>query len=143
MTRNLSPILLESRGLTQALRRLISDFVKTTGTRAALCIQNIDSFFTDDNRTSVYRIVQECLSNIGKHSGAKNVSLLIKKQNGKVSLAINDDGKGFDVGPALGKGLGLTIISERARMLNGTAFIRSQKGKGTEIHIDIFSEAAE
>lgn len=103
---------------------------------------DIDALIPRDSYTSVYRIVQEALTNIGKHSQAGNVSLTVREDTGLVRFSIEDDGKGFDAIAAVTndleeKGLGLATMKGRARMLGGTLLIRAKEGKGTRISLSI------
>ena len=87
-------------------------------------------------------MIQESLTNVGKHSGAKNVSVSVERQNGNIVIAVEDDGKGFAAEPVsandpLEKGMGLTTMSERARMLGGAFYLWSQEGKGTQLMFTI------
>jgi signal transduction histidine kinase len=83
----------------------------------------------ENQKLSLFRIVQEQLNNIIKHSGAKNVSVKLFSKTDEFVLEINDDGKGFD--PAcLRKGIGILNIKNRAELFNGTAEILSQPGNG-------------
>jgi len=86
----------------------------------------------------VYRIVQECLTNVAKHAQATHVSVTIRKQDDLFFFRVEDNGKGFDVKEVLGKdprtkGLGLAAMYERTRMLKGSLDIWSQEGAGTKI----------
>lgn len=136
--RRLSPAMLEDLGLTAALRRLFEDFNKHFDGAVALEIADIDHLFSEDARIMIYRILQEALTNLGKHARARNVCVTVRKKEDRVSFHIVDDGKGFNLplysmrDPAL-KGLGLATMEERVRMLGGLLEMRSQKGKGTQI----------
>jgi signal transduction histidine kinase len=105
-------------------------------------IDDMDRLFPQDAEIIIYRILQEALTNIGKHAQAKNVSVVIKKHDDRVSFSAEDDGIGFDVPRSATvnpdeKGLGLTIMDERARMLKGSLEVWSEEGKGTRISFHI------
>ena len=122
---DLSPSILEDLGLTAALRWLIDNFIKNDSVRVSQDITDIDNLFPQDRQIIIYRILQEALTNIGKHAHAKNVSVATQKYDGRVSFCIHDDGRGFDLAQAAMKkpperGLGLAIMDERARMLGGS-----------------------
>ena len=99
---------------------------------------DLDTVFSEANQITVYRIVQESLTNIAKHAQATHVSISIREQDGHVWFRIEDDGKGFDVKKCLDKsatekGLGLAAMYERVRMLGGSLDIWSQETAGTKI----------
>ena len=142
LSRDLTPSILEDAGLSAAIRRLISNFNKNNNINMTLDITDIDDLFSQDAQIIIYRILQEALTNIGKHAKAKNVSMAIKKHDDRVSFSIEDDGIGFDVPRAAmvnpdERGLGLTIMDERARMLGGSLELWSEEGKGTRISFHI------
>jgi len=90
----------------------------------------------NDTKINIYRIVQESLQNINKYANAKNVSVNLIKDAENVHLTILDDGVGFDVDKK-SKGIGLQNIASRVTSCQGTFDIKSKKGKGTSITIDI------
>ena len=92
----------------------------------------------DSLKTVIYRIMQEALNNIAKHSGADLVHLSLRKTDDKIELAIRDNGMGFDIEENLSversmRGLGLTSMRERAELSGGSFTVESIKGKGTTI----------
>ena len=138
LSRDLSPSILEDLGLSAAIRWLVEASTKNYNIKSSLDMTEVDGLFSHEGRITVYRIVQECLTNIAKHAQAAHVSIAISKQDGAVLFSMEDDGKGFDVKEAFGrdptkKGLGLSAMYERARILGGTLDIWSEKGTGTRI----------
>lgn len=94
--------------------------------------------FPREGQTLIYRIFQEAFTNIGKHAQANNVSVKINKGEKRVFFLVKDDGIGFDVEEqdALDhteKGMGLSAMDERVRMLGGQLEVSSQKNQGTTI----------
>jgi signal transduction histidine kinase len=86
----------------------------------------------------IFRVAQESLQNIAKHSNAKNVSVALGFENGTVVLTIGDDGVGFDLRAVKGrKGLGLIGMDERARLVKGKLTITAQPAHGTQITLEI------
>jgi signal transduction histidine kinase len=86
----------------------------------------------------IFRVAQESLQNIAKHSNAKNVSVALGLENGAVVLTIGDDGVGFDLRAVKGrKGLGLIGMDERARLVKGKLTITAQPAHGTQITLEI------
>src|SRR5579864_1966665 len=87
---------------------------------------------------SLFRVLQEALHNATKHSGVKQIEVQLREDSGEIHLIIRDSGKGFDVEAALqGKGLGLTSMRERVRLVNGTISIESKPMGGTSIHVRV------
>ncbi len=135
---DLTPSILEDAGLSAAIRSLMANSNNTYHANTTLGDVDIDHLFSESAQIIIYRILQEALTNIGRHAQAKNVSVMIKKHGDKVSFSIEDDGIGFYALRAAmvnpdERGLGLAIMEERARMLGGSLEIWSEKGKGTRI----------
>lgn len=142
LSQNLSPSVVEDFGITIILRRLVDEFNERYQINVSLQIDDIDDLFLQDSKIIIYRILQEALSNVGRHAQAKNVSIVIKKGDEEVFFHINDDGKGFDMKHAFRKeaaekGWGLALMDERIRMLGGTLDVSSQEGKGTRITLTV------
>src|SRR5262249_18506049 len=86
----------------------------------------------------LFRVLQEAMHNAVKHSGVKHIEVQMTERSDEVHLIITDSGRGFDVEAALhGKGLGLTSMRERVRLVNGTIAIESKPLGGTRIHLQI------
>jgi signal transduction histidine kinase len=135
--RELRPAMLDQLGLIPALRTYIDGLPKRRGRKirftASACVEVLDS----DKRTVLYRVAQEALVNVAKHSKARNVSVTLRLTRAGVCLEIADDGQAFDVkmlssAPSI-RGLGLTGMRERVEMVDGVFSIRSTPGKGTTI----------
>jgi len=142
LSQDLSPSVLEDLGLTAALRWAISNFTKNGDVQITHDIMNIDQLLPVDSQIMLYRILQETLTNIAKHSGAAHVTVAIREQDGSINYSAEDDGKGFDGIPSATKrttpmGLGLKAMNERVRMLGGKLNVWSQEGKGTRITFSI------
>ena len=91
----------------------------------------------DIGRT-LFRLLQEALHNGSKHSGTKRMEVELCQKSGKIHLIVRDSGRGFEVKKALqGKGLGLTSMRERVRLVNGTITIDSKPMAGTTIHVRV------
>jgi len=89
-------------------------------------------------KTTIFRVSQEALNNIAKHSKATNVTLLLQRANGMLELTIQDNGQGFNMEDVLsrgssGNGLGLTSMRERVELSDGSFSIESRIGEGTII----------
>jgi PAS domain S-box-containing protein len=138
LSRDLSPNILEDLGLSAAIRWLVEKSCKHSNLKSTLEMTELEGLFTRERQITVYRIVQECLTNIAKHAQASHVSVTVTKQDDLFFFRVEDNGKGFDVDEVLGKdprtkGLGLAAMYERTRMLKGSLDIWSQKGAGTLI----------
>lgn len=148
LSADLSPIILEKLGLTSTIRLLVSNFAKAHDTVEMACnIMDIDHLFAKDAGIIIYRILQEALTNVAKHAEAEHVLVAVEEDEDRVTLVVEDDGKGFDTDRlALGKGdergLGLAMMGERARMLKGFLDLQSNKGKGTCLTLNIPVEKA-
>jgi PAS domain S-box-containing protein len=148
LSRDLSPSIIEDLGLSAAIQWLISDFTKHNNIKTSMDIEDINDFFSLEKQIVIYRIFQEILTNIGKHSQAERLSTCIKRKESIVSFVAEDNGKGFDMTEVLAKhsnekGMGLAAMQERALMLGSPLDILSSKGKGTKISFTIPIEAGE
>ncbi len=143
LSQDLSPFLLEDLGLPAAIKHLLGNIRDYAGLKVTSAgFDEIDGLFSPEAQITIYRILQECLTNIIKHAQAARVSVKIHRRDGEVSFIIRDDGQGFDLrqarSPRAGnKGIGLTAMQERVRLIQGTLNLRSQKGKGTGITFTI------
>jgi len=87
---------------------------------------------------SLFRVIQEALHNAQKHSGVKRIELQLREDSGEIHLVVSDLGRGFDLETAMqGRGLGLTSMGERVRLMNGTISIESKPMCGTTIHVRV------
>jgi signal transduction histidine kinase len=105
-------------------------------------VDDIDGLFSKESEINIYRIVQESVNNIMKHSGATQARVIVKRIDSEVMLEIRDNGKGLDsvIGielPHERSGLGLLGIRERVKLLAGTFSIHSVPARGTKIIISI------
>jgi signal transduction histidine kinase len=102
-------------------------------------LANLDGLFVLSTQTAIYRIVQEALTNIGKHAKPKNVFLGIKREKQAVSFTIKDDGIGFERHKVVTekKTLGLLAMEERVKILGGAFELWSQENRGTKISFTI------
>ena len=100
-------------------------------------IDDIKSVLNANQEVNVFRIIQECLSNIIKHAKAESAKVSLIKNNDSIFISIKDNGVGFDFSEKYNdfKSLGLKTIKERVRFLNGTLKIDSDTGQGTTFTI--------
>jgi PAS domain S-box-containing protein len=137
---DLSPGDLEDLGLTTALHSLVDDFSQLQKhIRWTIKLSNLDGLFALSTQTAIYRIVQEALTNIGKHAKPKNVFLGIKREKQAVLFTIKDDGIGFERHKVVieKKTLGLLAMEERVKILGGAFELWSQENRGTKISFTI------
>lgn len=141
ISRNLRPSELDDLGLAAAVRSLCSEFSERTGIKVDLAIVRLPQSIPDDIELNLYRIIQEALGNIEKHSGAARVALRLAREGSVLRVSIGDNGRGFDPAMPSGKkskpsGMGLVDMRERAGLLGGNCRIHSAPGSGTEILIE-------
>src|SRR5206468_7039869 len=118
-----------------------SEASENTSILFASRVEDIDGLFDKDAEIHIYRIVQEAVTNVVKHSAATEAAVVIKKRAGVVSLSIRDNGRGFDpsknAAQSNGLGYGLSGIAERARILGATPTIDSRPGGGTNLTVEV------
>jgi signal transduction histidine kinase len=138
ISRGLHPSNLERLGLTTAINALVYDINANTDLFFTENIENVDNLLSKEYELHLYRIIQESLSNIVKHSEAKAVKLNIQKEDSKLTVSINDNGKGFDIASKKKSvSLGIKTLFERARIINAYIDLQSNIGKGTKLTISI------
>jgi PAS domain S-box-containing protein len=142
ISRDLSPTILRSYGLTASIRKLAEDVIKHDDLEVTLELDVIDHLLSQEAEVNLYRILQEALTNVRKHARATHVSIAVTKMDGSISVRIADDGRGFDPPNHAGadsepRGLGLAIIEERSRMIRAPIVIKSTIGAGTEILLHV------
>ncbi len=140
---DLRPISLDEVGLIPTIERMAADM--SYEKNIAIEIKKISDYpiFNSLNKLIVYRIVQESLNNIIKHSGAKNVVIRMDVRKDSINGSVSDDGKGFDTDSfmeAKDKSFGLSSMKERAEIAHGSITIKSVVGKGTKIMFSIPNE---
>jgi signal transduction histidine kinase len=137
---NLRPHLLDRLGLTKAISSMLNKTADNLHFKMFLQIDDIDDLFENEAELSIYRIIQESLNNIIKHSEATEIRVMIERKEESVRIKIEDNGKGFNVNSPKQNGFGLLGISERVRMLGGTLSIKSEIDSGTITEIEIWTK---
>jgi signal transduction histidine kinase len=137
----LSPAVLEQLGLGAAMRQLVNRFRRVHPCRVRLQLSRLGGL-PQQTETIVYRLVQECFNNIGKHSSATHVNISLTSADGKLKLTVEDNGVGFKVDEALARrdSFGLSGMRERVALLGGKFRVESQPNgtrKGTRIRIEL------
>jgi PAS domain S-box-containing protein len=138
LAHNLHPPHIEQVGLTESLQGLIVEVSQASPVRFERRLENVDDLFKGAAATHFFRIVQEALNNLVKHSQATEAIVTLERDVHLVRLRIADDGVGFDGAAAdQQRGLGLTSMRERVRMLGGTFQLESQPGLGTRLIVEV------
>jgi signal transduction histidine kinase len=134
----LHPPLLKYSGICAALKTLCQEFGRTQGINIEVVVPSETPALPDDVGLCIFRISQECLQNIAKHSGAQTASVVLERTAKQIRLKVSDTGRGFDEFEATQKGgLGLLSIEERAMCIRGRLEVNSAPGAGTEICVTI------
>jgi len=136
ISQDLHPYQLDHLGLTGALNALIEGVGNAGGIAFEKKFDMVDDIFPPHMAANLYRIVQEGVNNILKHSHAKHARITLERDLHEIRLFMEDGGRGFNPGE-LRKGMGLKNMTERARMLGGRLKLDSAPGKGVRIEIII------
>ncbi|HET7731029.1 MAG TPA: PAS domain S-box protein [Usitatibacter sp.] len=135
---DLRPLMLDDLGLTAAAEWLAHNFSSRTGIPCELVIGEGDLDLPDPHATAVFRVLQECLTNVAKHADATQVEATLERTPSEVILTVSDNGRGFSVEDPRNPGsYGLVGLKERAYLLGGTVSIDSQPGRGTRVEMRI------
>jgi signal transduction histidine kinase/ligand-binding sensor domain-containing protein len=142
---NLRPYHLDEIGLSQSLEELIERATNAYPIRFASDIDNIDDLLPKEAAINLYRIVQESLNNIVKHSGASEAKLLVRRNSREIEVVVEDNGRGFSdtTGTSRKPGFGLTGLAERARILGGTLSINSLPDRGTTVRLNLRAQGTD
>lgn len=120
---------------TAVLEKQVEEFIRCTGIRCLLRMSCDESCFTEEQATAIYRIVQECFTNIMRHSKAKQVDINLSRQQDSCCLEVCDDGVGFELNSNRKKTFGLIGMRERVLALGGDFKISSEPGQGTRLSV--------
>jgi signal transduction histidine kinase len=133
----LRPSALDDLGLVPALERLSQTFQESSSAQVDVEAQLGEERLPPTVETTLYRIVQESLTNVSKHAGAKRISVTLTRKNGSVVAIIEDDGKGFDPGAVGPDSFGLVGMRERLALVGGKLRIEAAAGTGTTIAAEV------
>jgi signal transduction histidine kinase len=137
-SRELHPAILERLGLIPALRRFCDEFTVRRKIVAHFSAGGEEAALDQEVALVMFRIGQECLMNISKHSGAESCDVTLRFNHDRVTLEIHDSGAGFDPQEQKGStGLGLQSMRERLRSVSGSLRIHSAPGRGTRVHAEV------
>lgn len=135
---NLHPYEVEKLGLTKAIKSIIDRVSKSSEIEFTIEEDFIDKVFSEENEIHLYRIIQEAINNIIKHSSATKSEIKIIRNDDRITITISDNGKGFSKRYALRKNsMGLSGITERVKLLRGNLEIESESGIGTVLKISL------
>ena len=130
----LHPSSLEHLGLEAAIQDHTHELAQRTAVAVRYVSRNVPKAIPIEMATCLYRVTQESLQNVFKHAEASTVVVRLLGTSNGVGVCIYDDGKGFEEQEASGLGLGLLSMEERVRLAEGTFYIRTRPGGGTEVH---------
>ena len=133
----LRPSALDDFGLVPAVERLTETFREQSGLQVDLESQLGDERLANEVETTVYRVIQEALTNIVKHADADRVSILLQRKNGAVVAVVEDDGSGFDTRSTREDALGLAGMRERVSLAGGRLQVESAPGSGTTLVAEV------
>lgn len=136
LARQLRPTALDDHGVVPAIQDQVRRFQAQHGVEARLDVSGAIDQIGDDQQLVLYRVTQEALNNVARHAGASQVVVTLARHDGRVSLAVTDDGSGFDPGAARG-GLGLDGMAERARLVGGELTVRAGPRGGTRVELEV------
>ncbi len=138
LIRELRPTLLDTLGLPAAVHNLAENHLASKGISVSTEFEGMDRRLPPETELSLFRIAQEAIGNIVRHSEAKNATIKLECDADKCVLRVEDDGKGFDVSEITsidegGRGAGLFGMKERVTMVGGSCSCQSQPGQGTKV----------
>lgn len=143
LTLELRPPALDHLGLHGAITSLAQEFSAASGLRIDVHLPGVEEHrFSDAIETTIYRVVQEALTNIWKHAGASTASVIVERHGDALRTIIEDNGHGFDSEGALdgmaprGR-FGLLGMRERLTMVHGSLHLESQAGSGTTVYVQV------
>jgi signal transduction histidine kinase len=142
LAHRLHPVTLGLMGLVPALRSLPNDFMGVNVMVTFSVDEASAAAIPADVTLALFRITQEAVQNAAKHSGAREIVVHLRANSEGIVLAVTDDGSGFDVEAALGRGLGLIGMRERVDSIGATLTIRSLTGQGTRLEVSLPAVAA-
>ena len=138
VTRDLRPGALDELGLGPSLEALVSRFRDSTGLDAECRLAAPLPTLDGDAETTIFRFVQEALTNVARHARAKRADVIVEQEGSALRASVADDGVGFEPARAVdGSRLGLVGMIERARLHDGQLVIDSARGKGTRVTLQL------
>jgi NarL family two-component system sensor histidine kinase LiaS len=129
----LRPATMEGRDFNEVVRTYAAEWAHSSGIGVQFDIQEVEEIPLETEE-ALYRIMQEALANVARHSGAKQALIEVHQHDGEIQLSVRDDGSGFDE-ESSSSGMGLSSMQERAEAMGGFTRITSQTGAGTEVRV--------
>jgi signal transduction histidine kinase len=137
---NLRPPQLERLGLTSTIKEMVQHVSNSSDIEFIAEIDNIDGLLSKESEINLFRVVQECVNNVLKHSAATKSWVSIKRTGNGARITCKDNGKGFDPeSRSFRSGMGLSSVAERVRMIGGKYTVESALRKGATIRVVIES----
>jgi len=138
LSRQLHPSIIDDLGLVDAMRSECESFSHREGILVDYTLERIPSDISKEVSLCLYRVMQESLRNIAKHTQAKQVEVILQYEDNEILLQVKDQGGGFDPLQLPKKvGLGLASMKERVRLIQGKISLRSEIGQGTTVEVRI------
>ena len=136
--RKIRPGLPDDPGLVASMEWYLNDFKQRTGIDIIFNLPEYELGLTDSINTCLFRILQESLTNVARHAGAKLVTVTLKEDVERITLTIKDDGMGYDAENNSGKRtVGITGMKEIAAMIGGKYIVNGKPGEGTIVSIEV------
>jgi signal transduction histidine kinase len=139
MVRNMAlllrPSMLDDLGLPAALEWQANQVSRATGLRIAIAAGDLPGELPEEHKICIFRVVQEALNNVCRHARASSVEITMTGGDSRLSVTIEDDGRGFV--SSRKSGLGLIGMQERVEGLGGSLTVRSEPGKGASIRVSL------
>ena len=143
VARALHPTAVDYQGLEPAMRTLVELQEQASGVPIAVTFSGPLGTLDGPRRLAIYRIAQEAMSNAVRHGKATAIEMAVSAGPEAVQLTVRDDGRGFELGPRQSaRGLGLTAMEERTKLLRGRLDVTSQPGRGTQVTVELPIPAA-
>ena len=138
----LRPMMLDDLGLVPTVKQYVQDFEEKSKLSANMTVVGHETRLASYSEVTLFRMIQELLTNVQKHAHATHVQVLLDFQDAVVVVNVEDDGSGFDMNELKSptpqrRGLGLATMQERAEMLGGQVQIDSRIGRGTRVRVEI------
>jgi signal transduction histidine kinase len=133
---DLRPSGLREHGLASAIERQAARLREATGISVDVLVSDLPDDLPEEVQIALFRVVQEALTNVARHSGAGQASIVVSRHGGRIRVVVEDDGRGFDLSLPSTR-LGLPGIRERVELLGGTLRIESAPEAGTAVIVDL------